>query len=52
MLQGVPLLAARSGFNTPIADSNGKYKIYFIAVDGPKKLNSFKMEVIFQETFG
>ncbi|MCX6758318.1 MAG: hypothetical protein NTX14_01260 [Candidatus Nealsonbacteria bacterium] len=25
MLQGVPPLAARSGFNTPIAESNEKY---------------------------
>jgi len=25
--KGVPPLAARSGFNTPIAESNGKYKI-------------------------
>jgi hypothetical protein len=27
--KGVPPLAARSGFNTPTAESNGKYKIDF-----------------------
>jgi len=30
MLQGVPLLAAKSGFNTRIAESILKYNIYCV----------------------
>jgi len=34
MLQGVPLLAARSGFNTQIAESILKYNIYYFIDHG------------------